>query len=133
MPYYIEILLLSIEDYCCENEIIAPNTNDIDKAYEQLFSQNYLTSFNHWAERLERLEKTEITFAHKVLNHIAANETISPQIIHNIKEAPQITAVNSKYVIECLIHDGYIFETENKVFQFTSPMLKEWWGRYASK
>jgi hypothetical protein len=133
MPYYIEILLLSIEDYCCENELIAPNINDIDKAYEQLFSQNYLTSFNHWAERLERLEKTEITFAHEVLNYIAANKIISPQIIHNIKEAPQVTTVNSKYVIECLIHDGYIFETKNKEFQFTSPMLKEWWGRYASK
>lgn len=133
MPYYIEILLLSIEDYCCENEIIEPSTSDIDKAYEQLFSQNYLTSFNHWAERLERLEKTEITFAHEVLNYIAANETISPQVIHNIKEKPQVTTVNSKYVIECLIHDGYIFETKDKEFQFTSPMLKEWWGRYASK
>ncbi|MDX2370796.1 MAG: ATP-binding protein [Colwellia sp.] len=133
MPYYIEILLLSIEDYCCDNDIIEPKSSDIDKAFEQLFSQNYLTSFNHWAERLERLEKTEITFAHDVLNYIAANGTISPQIIHNIKEAPQVTSVNSKYVIECLIHDGYIFETENKEFQFTSPMLKEWWGRYANK
>ena len=133
MPYYIEILLLSVEDYCCENEITKPRIDDIDESFEQLFSQNYLANFNHWAERLERLEKQEVKFAHEILNHIATNGTISPQLIHNIKEAPETAEVNSKYLIECLIHDGYIFETDTHEYKFTSPMLKEWWARYANK
>jgi len=133
MPYYIEILLLSLEDYCCEHEITKPSNEHINGAYEQLFSQNYLSNFNHWAERLERLSKIDNDFAHIILNHIAHNETITPQEIYNFKEAPQVIEVNSKYVIECLIHDGYIYETTAEEYQFTSPMLKEWWGRYANK
>ncbi|KZN49466.1 AAA family ATPase [Pseudoalteromonas luteoviolacea] len=133
MPYYIETLVLSVEDHCCENDITSPSQQDIDMAYEQLFTQNYLSNFNHWAERLHRLEKSEQRFAYESLNHIAEHGEITLSDLHNNKASPTNTDVNTGYVIECLKHDGYIFENGDDAFEFTSPMLKEWWRRHAAR
>lgn len=133
MPYYIELLWNSLEDYCCDNEICDIQNIHVDKAYDQLFTQNYKSNFNHWSERLERLDKLEKSLAHQILNYTAEHSSIEYPHIHNLKNAPDLDGVNAEFVLDSLIHDGYIFELPDGKFQFTSPMLKEWWGRYATR
>lgn len=133
IPYYLEQLWISLEDLCAEEEITSPTIKHVDKAFEQLFSQNYLENFNHWAERLRRLEPDERKLAHEILSYLATNPILSSMTFHNLKEDEKFNEVNSVFVIKNLIHDGYIYQNENQDYQFTSPMLKKWWCHYATR
>jgi AAA+ ATPase superfamily predicted ATPase len=133
MPYYIEILWERLEDYCLDNDITQATEKDIDIAFEELFSQTYRSNFNHWAERLKRFEPTERKLARKVLDTLSEQHKISFEDCFNIIHAEEFKDINGNYVLDCLEHDGYIFEVEPKVFQFTSPILREWWNRYAAR
>jgi hypothetical protein len=133
MPYYIELLWMAVEDLCCDNEMYEPTNEYIDQAYETLFGQNYRSYFNHWAERLSRFEASEKAFAHQLLTLTSEHTILRTSDIHNLKQDEQFLDANTNYVFDCLIHDGYLFLNEKQQYQFTSPMLKEWWGRYAQR
>lgn len=133
MPYYIEILWERLEDHCCDHDITNPQKKDIDVAFEALFSQTYRSNFNHWVERLSRFTKLEKALAKQVLDKLSAQGQISFEACFNISQEEEFKEINGNYVLDCLEHDGYIFEVEPKVFQFTSPILKEWWNRYAER
>lgn len=133
MPYYIELLWLALEDLCSEDEIETVTIEHVDKAYEILFTHTYRSYFSHWAERLERLEATEKQFAHQLLKLITEQNTIAVENIHNLKQDPQFAQTDCNYVCNCLEHDGYIFFNSQKCYQFTSPMLNQWWTRYATQ
>lgn len=133
MPYYIELLWISLEDLCCEDEIEVPTEKHIDQAYDELFTQTYQSAFIHWAERLERLNATERKFAQQLLTMISEKQSISTQEINNLKQDPLFTEINSNYVTNSLVHDGYIFYNTEENAQFTSPLLKDWWARYANR
>jgi len=131
--YYLEILWERLEDHCDENNIITPSNKDIDLAYESLFEQHYRSNFNHWAERLQRFEKTEQILAKALLDHVAKKGQITLNEYINISQEKKYQAINPHYVMDCLEHDGYIFETQETIYQFTSPILKDWWNRYADR
>lgn len=133
MPYYIEILWERLEDHCYDNDIIEPKEKDIDIAFEELFSQTYRSNFNHWAERLSRFDKLEKQLAKQVLDKLSQKNQISFEECFNISQSKEFKSINGNYVLDCLEHDGYIFEVESKIFQFTSPILREWWNRYADR
>lgn len=133
MPYYIEILWERMEDYCCDNDIENPTEDDVDKAFDLLFHKNYRTNFNHWAERLTHFEKDEIKLAKEILDKLTVSGEISLNEIKNIFQDEKYQQLNGSYILDCLEHDGYIFEHKEKSFKFTSPILKEWWRRYADR
>ena len=68
-----------------------------------------------------------------MLDKLSAQGQISFEACFNISQEEEFKEINGNYVLDCLEHDGYIFEIESKVFQFTSPILKEWWNRYAER
>ncbi|MFT4925960.1 MAG: hypothetical protein ACI8WB_002055 [Phenylobacterium sp.] len=133
MPYYIDLLWLSLEDFCSEEEVNIATIEHVDAAYEMLFNHQYRSYFAHWAERLERLTSSEKQFAHQLLKLLSKQDMISPQEVHNLKQDPQFGQTHCNYVADCLEHDGYIFLNSDEQFQFTSPMLKQWWKRYAAR
>ncbi|MEE9423576.1 MAG: AAA family ATPase [Methylococcales bacterium] len=133
MPYYIEALWLRLEDLCCDHEIVNPTEKDVDEAFELLFHRNYRTTFNHWAERLSRFEKDEAKLAKAILDKLAEDGELSFNEIYNIFQDNNYQHLNGNYILDCLEHDGYLFEHEEKSFKFTSPILKEWWRRYADR
>lgn len=133
MPYYIEILWERLEDFCCDNDIENPTEDDVDKAFDLLFHKNYRTNFNHWAERLTRFEKDEIKLAKELLDKLTESGEISLNEIKNIFQDENYKHLKGSYILDCLEHDGYIFEHKEKSFKFTSPILKEWWRRYADR
>lgn len=131
--YYIEILWERLEDHCYEHDIETPTTDDIDSAYEALFTQAYRSNFNHWAERLKRLKTTEQKLAKALLDYVAQKEHISLNEYTNITQEAQYQSINAHYVMNCLEHDGYLFERPAQTYRFTSPILKDWWKRYADR
>ena len=133
MPYYIEILWERLEDHCYDHDITNPQEDDVDVAFEALFSQTYRSNFNHWVERLSRFDTLERSLAKQVLDELSTQGQISFETYFNISQAEEFKDINGNYVLDCLEHDGYIFEVKPKVFQFTSPILKEWWNRYAER
>jgi len=133
MPYYIELLWNSLEDLCCDDEIVNPTKAHIDKAYQELFTQTYQSAFIHWAERLERLSSTEKQFAQQLLTLISGQGFVARQEIHNLKQNHLFKDTNCNYVANCLEHDGYIFFNSEQNYLFTSPLLKDWWARYANR
>jgi hypothetical protein len=133
MPYYIEILWERLEDHCLEIENLTPTCSDVDTAYTTLFDQAYRSNFNHWVERLNRLEKSERELAKEFLNLLAQSEQASFNDYFNLSQQEKYQDTNHGYVINCLEHDGYIFESEPNTYRFTSPLLKDWWNRYANR
>ena len=133
MPYYLEILWERLEDHCMDNQITAPTNEDVDKAYELLFSQTYRSYFNHWVERLKRLERGEQLLAKAILGLMAKQGHIKLSEYLNLCEDEQFVGVAHNYVFDCLEHDGYLFASQPKIYQFTSPILREWWNRYADR
>lgn len=133
MPYYIEILWERLEDHCLDTENLTPTCSDVDTAYTTLFDQAYRSNFNHWVERLNRLEKSERELAKEFLNLLAQSEQASFNDFFNLSQQEKYQDTNHGYVINCLEHDGYIFESEAKTYRFTSPLLKDWWNRYANR
>lgn len=130
VPYYIEILWERLEDHCDSQDIIDPGTSDIDTAYEALFTPGY-AHFNHWVDRLRRFNTDERKLAKEILGYTATHGQITRNQYNNIYE--KHTSINTHYIIDCLVHDGYLFESQERIYQFTSPILKDWWNRYANR
>lgn len=133
MPYYIESLWERLEDYCLDNNKCNPTQQEVDAAFELLFHTNYRTTFNHWAERLQRFETSEAKLAKCILDQLATLGELSFSEIYNFFQESPFEGVNGNYVLDCLEHDGYVFEYKDKSFKFSSPILKEWWRRYADR
>ena len=133
MPYYLEILWESLEDYCIDQEIAAPSPATLDAAYEQMFSQEYRSIFNHWVERLQRFDKQERKLAKQILNMTAEQSEIKLEGYLNLAQQPEFKNVNPNFVMDGLEHDGYLFEYQPKRYKFTSPILRTWWKRYADR
>jgi hypothetical protein len=53
--------------------------------------------------------------------------------VFNICQEEKYQNINHHYVMDCLEHDGYLFESQPKVYRFTSPILKDWWNRYTDR
>jgi uncharacterized protein len=133
MPYYIAILWEMLEDVCSDDDITEPTQIQVDQAFERLFNNHYKSTFSHWAERLQRFEKDEAKLAKAILDKLSAVHELSFNEIHNIFQELNYQQINGNYILDCLEHDGYVFEHQPKSFKFTSPMLKEWWSRYADR
>ena len=138
MPYYIEILWERLDDICSDNRVVEPDKGTVDDAFEELFNQIYRPTFNHWVERLKRLETLEASFAKEVLNMLANDTEVAFSSCVNLSRSEKYRSIDAQYVMDCLKCDGYIHEPNSsaltsKTIKFTSPILKEWWKGYANR
>ena len=134
MPYYLGLVCEQLF-YISDEEERAVNSHDVRTATDALFQQSATTQFSHWRDRLNRLDKLEKKYAYQVLNLIStANIEITTGMLFNLSQHPDFKdAVNQRYVINCLLNDGYLYQdNETDSYHFTSPLLKRWWSRYGS-
>lgn len=131
MPYYIGLVCGQLIDIFDEEERQI-ESSDVKVAINNLFSPAMKTVFSHWRDRLNRLEKIERLYAQQVLDMVSkANTSVVYGDLFNLSQHTDfIEEVNSRYVINCLLHDGYLYQPEDNTYQFTSPLLKRWWTRY---
>lgn len=125
IPYFIQIIFSNLaEDY--EDKI---TREDIDAAYRNLCSENYLST---WSERLVEYGEYELS-ARQVLKLLATRpEGIEREsMLNNLmtgKDASKIEFVDyilSK-VLAMLENDGYIMK-KGTLRMFRSPLLRDYW------
>ena len=106
--------------------------SDVKVAINSLFSPAMKTVFSHWRDRLNRLEKIERSYAQQVLDLVSQvnNSVVYGELFNLSQQADFKDQVDSRYVINCLLHDGYLYQPDDSTYQFTSPLLKRWWIRY---
>lgn len=131
MPYYLGLVCEQLIDIY-EEEERAIVESDVQTAIDALFSAAMSTRFSHWRDRLRRLEKIEQKYANQVLDLVSmSDEVITPAMLFNISQHSDFKdTINSRYILNCLLHDGYLYQLEDNSYQFTSPLLKRWWVRY---
>lgn len=131
MPYYLGLVCEQLIDIY-EEEERAIVESDVQTAIDALFSAAMSTRFSHWRDRLRRLEKIEQKYANQVLDLVStSDEIITPAKLFNISQHSDFKdTINSRYILNCLLHDGYLYQLEDNSYQFTSPLLKRWWVRY---
>ncbi len=128
MPYYLGLCCESLIEIYEDEEKEDLHANDVEPAINALLSQSSTTKLSHWAERLSRLEQDEQDFVTAVLSTMAKDETISKAEITKLHRQHQ--TVNMRHLLNCLMHDGYIYQSNDEQYQFTSPLLKRWWLRH---
>jgi uncharacterized protein len=126
VPYFINLMLDEINRTAKKknNSIITPD--DIDIAFENVVKNS--DHFKDWKNRLfEYMPQEDAHFLNDILIHIAHNDNIGKQKIHDIATAHN-KVMERMDLIEELEKDGYIIEQEDKHI-FLSPFLKSFWKR----
>lgn len=131
MPYYLGLVCEQLIEIFDEEERQIEH-NDVKVAIDNLFSPAMKTVFSHWRDRLNRLEKIERSYAQQVLDLVSQvnNSVVYGELFNLSQQADFKDQVDSRYVINCLLHDGYLYQPDDSTYQFTSPLLKRWWIRY---
>ncbi len=132
MPYYLGLVCGQLSDIADEEERTI-NSTDVKTAINALFAQSNTTNFAHWRDRLNRLNAIEKKYAYQILDLICTTESVTKSELFNLSQHPDFReTLNHRYVINCLLNDGYLYQDETDIYQFTSPLLKRWWGRYGN-
>jgi len=116
IPYYIQIIIDRLSSYTKQ----PIERGDIDAVFQEIIKDRY---FLYWRERLsEAFNEDEQLLAIEILSTISKNEKMSYSQMREISN-PKI---NLKDLLEVLKYDGYLNE-KDRVYQFNSPLLREWW------
>ncbi|SFV64137.1 Gll1120 protein [hydrothermal vent metagenome] len=120
IPYYIQIVIDRLSIYMTDDKKPIEKS-DIDAVFDEIIKARY---FRYWKDRLSKaFNKVERSLAIEILSTISKNKKMHYE---EIKKMAHET-INLKDLLEVLEYDGYINE-EERVYQFNSPLLREWWG-----
>lgn len=125
IPYFIQVIFSKLaEEY--EDEVTKEN---IDMAYNQLCSENYLST---WSERLSEYGEFELP-ARQLLKTLSTqpsgmdreamlNVLMTGQDVSRVEEMDYLLSK----VLEMLENDGYILKNAS-IRVFRSPLLRDYW------
>lgn len=125
IPYFIQVIFSKLaEDY--GGKITQEN---IDVAYDKLYSENYLST---WSERLAEYREYEVP-ARQILKSLSTQSSGMERdsmldilmTDQDVSMREQIDYTLSK-VLEMLENDGYIIK-KNTTRAFRSPLLRDYW------
>ena len=128
IPFYIQLMVDEIKDLI-EIESTLTGKELVNKAFDELIDHvNFY--FDHFRTRLNKsLNGNELKFAKDILYHTSENGRISESIIVDVANKYGLIGKWNQ-IIEILKYDGYINNNEEKkVYQFNSPIMREWWNK----
>jgi hypothetical protein len=128
IPYFIQLLIEECDRILHIENRPELSKKDIDKAFDNVIKTE--RNLNDWEDRLKPpyLTIEAFRFCKEVLTRVAHYNIISIQDIYNISiEYKQ----NDDYMnhLKMLVHDGYLIEERENVYQFVSPLLEAWWRK----
>jgi hypothetical protein len=126
IPFYIQLIIQSIEYYTKDNEIETITEDVIEQAFEEMLEQKHC--FAHWESRLRAMFKSdEYILSKELLNFISENDVIDKNEIYNLSVKLNLEQTY-KDIVRVLIYDGYINNNESPdQYRFNSPILQMWW------
>ena len=123
-PYFINLLIDSVDKTCRKKNQREITTDDIDMAFSEVIRNR--AYFSDWKQRLqEYMPKGDFAFVNEILTHTAHRGDISIQEIYN-KALEHDKKDCYMELIANLEQDGYITKQTDK-YVFISPFLKEFW------
>ena len=124
LPYYLQLMLEEIDGVAYENEDTSVNESTVDAAFQRVLANR--KNFEDWLERLKDYQAAHFPFINDILMHAAHNGSITIQEIYNKAEKFGRTDDYMDFVDE-LLHDGYLQESEEHLYRFISPFLRQFW------
>ncbi|MGK0465820.1 ATP-binding protein [Clostridium sp.] len=127
IPFYIQLAMDKIQDIYDEENICAIYSNSVDIAIKSMIQEN--NKFSSWHERLKVYKNNDYKFVIEVLNIISITEAkkITYNGMHDLAVQYNLSDTY-KDLIDTLIDDGYLNnDEEDKIYTFTSPILRMWW------
>ncbi len=104
------------------------NNININEAFDRIVKDN--RNLSDWEDRLKPpyLLKDEYLFCINILTLIAHNSVGSIQEIYDQAIILSNTG-NYMNLLKMLVRDGYLLETTDNQYRFSSPILQAWWKR----
>lgn len=128
LPYYLQLIFSKLIDLD-HPSVITPK--EVGRVFDQLLEPANKGYFDYWRQRLhEELGSPDDGLAISLLNAISkdpqgvSRETLSQTLARHIAE-PAERSQRLRYLLDILINDGYLVETERYRFRF--PLLREYW------
>jgi hypothetical protein len=127
IPFYIQLAMDKLQDIYDEENKCDIYSDSIDLAIKRMIEEN--NKFSSWHERLKVYKNNDYKFVIELLNIISITEAkkITYNEMHDL--AVQYNLEDTyKDLLDTLIDDGYINnDEEERLFTFTSPILRMWW------
>ena len=125
IPYFIQVLFSKlVEDY--EGEL---NHDSVDKAYQKLCSENYLST---WSERLAEYQEYELP-ARQILKLLSTQPAGVEReaMLNRLMTGQEPTKIEDmdltlSKVLVMLENDGYLMKN-GTLRLFRSPLLRDYW------
>lgn len=127
IPFYIQLAMDKVQDIYDEENLEVIYNKSVDIAIKRMIEEN--NKFSSWHERLKVYKNNDYKFIIEVLNIISITEAkkITYHEIHDLAVKYNLEETY-KELLETLIDDGYINNDEGeRVYTFTSPILRMWW------
>lgn len=127
IPFYIQLAMDKIQDIYDEDQIRPIYNKSVDIAIKRMIEEN--NKFSSWQERLKVYKNNDYKFIIEVLNIIAITEAkkITYNEIYDLAVKYNLCEIY-KDLLNTIIDDGYINnDEEEKIYTFTSPILRMWW------
>ncbi|MBX4266934.1 ATP-binding protein [Clostridium estertheticum] len=127
IPFYIQLAMDKIQDIYDEDNLCVIHNKSVDIAIKRMIEEN--NKFSSWHERLVVYKNNDYKFIIETLDQISISEAkkITYNEIHNLAVKYNLCETY-KDLLNTLIDDGYINnDDEEKIYTFTSPILRMWW------
>lgn len=123
MPFFIQLVVqMLIDEYEISEESI--NKETVDKVLDKASNHRNNIYFENYYSRLDKsLVREEAKLAKVILSKIAVENTVALDAFK--------TETNAAAVLEILEFDGYI-NANGGFYSFNSPILQNWWIKYAN-
>ena len=124
LPYYLQLMIEAIDELAFASNNPEVTIEMIDEAFVRILGER--KNFEDWLERLKDYQKEHFPFINEILKHAAHKGHIS---VHNIYDKAKEYQREEDYMdyVDELIQDGYLKKSGTQVYEFISPLLKQFW------
>ncbi len=128
IPYFIQLMIEYCDEILFKDNREELNNININEAFDRIVKDN--RNLSDWEDRLKPpyLLKDEYLFCINILTLIAHNSVGSIQEIYDQAIILSNTG-NYMNLLKMLVRDGYLLETTDNQYRFSSPILQAWWKR----
>lgn len=133
IPYYLQLFFGGLLEICSDERAV-PSVAMVDEVFEVLLSHGRRSYFDYWHQRLtEELGTPQDEWASALLNTCSRDATGVTRQTFAATLSRYISDTNQRdetlnWLIDVLIGDGYLVETEGR-YRFRSSLLREFWHR----
>ena len=122
MPFFIQLVVqMLIDEFESNGEEITKEL--VDKVFDKASNHRNNIYFENYYSRLDKsLMKEECSLAKQILSQIAIKNSLPLDAFKPLR--------NYAAILEILEFDGYI-NSNNDCYSFNSPILQNWWIKYA--